>query len=215
MNKSIAIFLLGVQFAVVIGLNDIFRGKLHRFAVKNKTNIEQFNLYVENEEEVYDTQQSNDATKGCAAAALIRHNFYRQIHEVPPLVLSEKLNEYSKRRADSLANENTIYHHVPNYTYGENVLYFRSLEGIHDLSFVAVEEWYEGIEYFDFNWEEGVMSAASRAHEFTQLIWKDTKELGAGAAKSENGGVFLVCLYDPPGNIIGQFMKNVNPPTER
>lgn len=44
---------------------------------------------------------------------------------------------------------------------------------------------------------------------FTQVIWKNSKFLGQGAAKSINNTVYVVCNYDPPGNIIGQFKENV------
>jgi hypothetical protein len=37
---------------------------------------------------------------------------------------------------------------------------------------------------------------------YTQLVWRDTKEVGGGLATG-HGADFLVCNYDPPGNWLG------------
>lgn len=45
---------------------------------------------------------------------------------------------------------------------------------------------------------------------FTQLIWKDSEELGVGASKSpKSGKIYVVCNYDPHGNIRSQFKDQV------
>lgn len=47
------------------------------------------------------------------------------------------------------------------------------------------------------------------AANFTQLIWKNTKELGVGIAVSLSGNLFVVCNYKPKGNTIEGFQDNV------
>lgn len=47
---------------------------------------------------------------------------------------------------------------------------------------------------------------------FTQLVWQGTKRVGCGAVNCDNDdtqGWFLVCEYDPPGNVVGSFKENV------
>ena len=50
---------------------------------------------------------------------------------------------------------------------------------------------------------------------FTQLVWQNTTKVGCGAVYCNSNkddaafGWFLVCEYDPPGNVIGQFKSNV------
>ena len=44
---------------------------------------------------------------------------------------------------------------------------------------------------------------------FTQVVWKDSKHLGVGKARSSNGKIIVVANYDPPGNFIGQYKDNV------
>jgi hypothetical protein len=48
---------------------------------------------------------------------------------------------------------------------------------------------------------------------FTQLVWNATKTVGCGATQCDNNqikGWYLVCEYDPPGNVIGAFAGNVS-----
>lgn len=47
---------------------------------------------------------------------------------------------------------------------------------------------------------------------FTQVVWKDSTELGVGMARNRNGEVYVVCNYNPAGNFLGSFTENVLPP---
>jgi hypothetical protein len=66
--------------------------------------------------------------------------------------------------------------------------------------------WYDEIKLYNFN--GGDFSEAT-GHA-TQMLWKGSTQLGCGWAP---GCQLLVCHYDPPGNVIGQFSQNVSPPT--
>lgn len=46
---------------------------------------------------------------------------------------------------------------------------------------------------------------------FTQVVWKETKELGVGCTKARDGKIYVVANYYPPGNYIGDFAVNVPP----
>ncbi|CAK9327998.1 unnamed protein product [Citrullus colocynthis] len=39
---------------------------------------------------------------------------------------------------------------------------------------------------------------------YTQVVWKDSIRIGCAKANCRTGGAFIVCNYDPHGNIIGQ-----------
>lgn len=43
---------------------------------------------------------------------------------------------------------------------------------------------------------------------FTQIIWKNTTEMGIAMAKRDGTCVVVAC-YHPRGNIVGQFTENV------
>jgi len=46
---------------------------------------------------------------------------------------------------------------------------------------------------------------------FSQVVWRDSRELGVAVAHSRSGQIFVVCNYLPPGNFIGSFSENVPP----
>lgn len=46
---------------------------------------------------------------------------------------------------------------------------------------------------------------------FTQIVWQQSKELGIGKAKSDDGKIFVVARYRPAGNFMYQFQDNVKP----
>ena len=48
---------------------------------------------------------------------------------------------------------------------------------------------------------------------FTQVVWKSSRQLGVGKAKSFDARqVFVVCMYYPAGNYVGRYKDNVLPP---
>lgn len=76
----------------------------------------------------------------------------------------------------------------------------------------AVDLWYKTMGEYDWN--------APKATSFSQLVWKGTRELGVGVARSGRRTV-VVARYFPPGNIyfLGSggdrtklFRENVLPP---
>eukprot|EP00775_Hariotina_reticulata_P005869 gene5869-6110_t len=80
----------------------------------------------------------------------------------------------------------------------------------------AVDLWYKEISQYNFN--AGQFSGAT-GH-FTQLVWKASNQVGCAAQVCSQGiggtswsqGIFVVCRYTPPGNVIGRFRENVLPP---
>lgn len=70
-----------------------------------------------------------------------------------------------------------------------------------------VENWYsEGV-----NHVSGKEPSTLKTGHFTQIVWRDSRELGVGMAKNRSGQIFVVANYDPPGNFIGSFTENVPP----
>ena len=49
---------------------------------------------------------------------------------------------------------------------------------------------------------------------FTQVVWKDSRELGVGRAQTRDGKWLVVANYRPAGNFLGRFQDNVFPPKD-
>jgi hypothetical protein len=125
------------------------------------------------------------------------HNIYRAQHCVPPLTWSNELAAQAQKWAEGC----WIGHDKKRGHIGENIAW-----GGDRSASSAVEAWYEEVKEYNYA-KPGFASAT--AH-FTQLVWKDTKELGCAAAKCYLGTVRLwVCRYGPTGNWRGKYPQNV------
>ncbi|XP_049887843.1 uncharacterized protein LOC126382127 isoform X2 [Pectinophora gossypiella] len=140
--------------------------------------------------------------------ALEAHNEFRREHGVPPLVLSKEISKISQKWADELAKKDSMAYSL-NQDYGESVYCGWSADPNTKVrARDCVNKWYSEINEYSFGKEPEVLSCGH----FTQIIWKGTKELGIGCAKSKSGKLYVVANYYPPGNFSGQFSKNVLPP---
>uniref|UniRef100_A0A8C5R9C6 SCP domain-containing protein n=1 Tax=Leptobrachium leishanense TaxID=445787 RepID=A0A8C5R9C6_9ANUR len=60
-----------------------------------------------------------------------------------------------------------------------------------------VDSWYSEIKNYNF----GNPGFAGNTGHFTQVVWKDSKEVGVGVATDGKGLFFVVGQYNPAGNI--------------
>lgn len=75
------------------------------------------------------------------------------------------------------------------------------------MGYEPVEHWYSE----NVNHSYGKEPSTLKTGHFTQVVWRDSRELGVGMAKNRTGQIFVVANYDPPGNFIGSFAENVPP----
>ena len=136
--------------------------------------------------------------------ALQTHNHYRKIHHVEPLKLNKDLCKIAENYSKHLANIGYLQHSDNCYhddALGEN-LYF--CFGMDPTGSLVTKNWYSEIKNYNYNgdWSNGT------GH-FTQIVWKDTKEVGFGKSKNAKGKTFVVANYYPAGNFLGFFKYNV------
>lgn len=153
------------------------------------------------------TSQPSDSptspVNGAISAPLLEtHNRYRLEVGVPQLAWSESLAAASQTWADRLATSNT-FEHSQSSGYGENL--WRGTAGAFSLT-EMVEAWGDEQEYFIPNRSFPDLSTTGNwadVGHYTQIVWRDTTEVGCGLATA-NGQDVLVCRYAPPGNYQGQ-----------
>ena len=134
------------------------------------------------------------------------HNELRIKHDSPPLNENEELNNMASSYAKSLANNqeknNCEYNVYKEEILGENI-FITDYKKPKDIFKKISNEKYE----YDF--DKNKYSNLS-AH-FTQAIWKDTTDIGCGFwADKASKKNFIVLLYYPAGNVLGNFNINVN-----
>lgn len=139
-------------------------------------------------------------------AILRYHNEYRKKHGAPELKLNKNLRSISQDWAETLAREDRFAYR-PNSDYGENIYCLWSSDRNAKANPKNVcRSWYDEVKEFNFGVEPKGMFKAGH---FSQMVWKSSRELGVGVAKTKKGKVLVVCNYEPRGNVIGQFNANV------
>ena len=129
------------------------------------------------------------------------HNQWRQQVGSPPLVWSNELAKVAQDWANQLVSKGRMEHR-PNSQYGENIYWGQGTVSAKDV----VDLW--GSEVKDFR--NGVFPDVSTTGSwvdvghYTQVVWKDTTEVGCGMARTSNNAEYWVCNYNPPGNFQGQ-----------
>lgn len=136
------------------------------------------------------------------------HNEYRARHGVPALRLSKKLCRHAEEWAKILSSRGILLHRN-NSSYGENIFcsWSSNSNNNHVGGREPVDNWYHEMSQHVFHKEPTTLKTGH----FTQVVWRESRELGVGMAKNRSGEVFIVANYDPPGNFIGSFEKNVLP----
>jgi pathogenesis-related protein 1 len=136
-------------------------------------------------------------SRKAAQEALDNHNQIRSKLGIPPLVWSPVLSAAAQQWADHLAKKGVMMHSGSDGI-GENLFAGYGREYTPN---DAVAAWYS--EKKQYTYGKFRTSGPDVGH-YTQLVWKNTKRVGMGIAKSKDGKIFIVANYYPAGNYIGQ-----------
>jgi len=138
--------------------------------------------------------QRSQAQSDIAKTILEVHNQERAAVGVPALVWNDKLAADAKVWAEHLATTPDFKHDPNRGDVGENIAGFNPSKGISAPG--------EGQSLWV---DEKKEYTGSELNHYTQMVWKNTKEVGcATASGSGHPYSILVCRYSPGGNDIGQ-----------
>ena len=136
------------------------------------------------------------------------HNQYRAKHGAPPLKWSKECATKAEKWANHLAKTKKL-EHSQQKGLGENLACFvRSSEVAGN---EPVDMWYGEIKNYNFN--RGTFTPGT-GH-FTQVVWRESTELGVAIAEGKNNYTVVVANYKPAGNMMGKFKENVLPPSSK
>ncbi len=117
--------------------------------------------------------------------------------QLPMLQWSSSLASYATDWANHLASWGCPLQHSSG-PYGENLFKGSST---YQPEYV-VGAWADEISCFSYQQFPGCCSCT--CGHYTQIVWRDTTEVGCGMATCPGGGQVWSCSYDPPGNYLGQ-----------
>ena len=144
------------------------------------------------------------------ADELVRyHNKVRDEVGVGPVKWSPTLAGFAQQWADEVARTGKIQHRPGEgefaQKYGENIAW-GSGGGFDVLT--AARSWYEEKESYTPGTPIPADFRDFKAGHYTQMVWKDTTEIGAGKAViragDNKGSLIVICNYNPRGNIVGE-----------
>lgn len=138
------------------------------------------------------------------------HNRWRNQVNVPRLKWSRAV----ARIAQNYANNLKVTHacnlvHSTAGNLGENLFWASPLNYSDGSSAVqiitptqVVDNW--ASEKTDYNYAGNTCAAGKVCGHYTQIVWRNTVEIGCGRAVCADNSQVWVCNYNPAGNIIGQ-----------
>ncbi len=137
------------------------------------------------------------------------HNRWRAEVGSPPLAWSADLAATASWWAENLkARRGCRMEHSPGPA-GENLYWaspWRYADGRRRVQDVAaaqpVDRWAK--EKADYDREGGRCAAGRQCGHYTQVVWRETREVGCGKAVCDDGSQVWVCHYRPAGNIVGR-----------
>ena len=155
-------------------------------------------------------ERSELSTDQRFAKTLEAHNRVRAKHNLPPLKWSNKLAKYSQQWANKLASGTAcqMYHRSGTPPYGENL--FRSSaviwsDGKREVSQVTISDvvkaWANEEKWYNYN--NNSCQPGKQCGHYTQVVWKDTKEVGCAMKVCADKSQSWVCSYNPAGNYVG------------
>ncbi|OAG39158.1 hypothetical protein AYO21_06541 [Fonsecaea monophora] len=142
---------------------------------------------------------------------LARVNAYRALHSAPAVTWDNALAQAAKTAATRCSPVHT--ENKPNNPYGENIYSFYLTPPSTVPNFTlwlkkGLDWWYGEVRDY-YSWA----TDHSGQYHFTQLVWKATTKIGcswsANQCATAHGDYYLVCEFQPKGNIAGQFGGNV------
>jgi uncharacterized protein YkwD len=122
------------------------------------------------------------------------HNAIRLKLNLPPLAWSGKLAKAAQEWADTLIRGGAFRHPLKS-PWGQNLAEFYRDELLPDQ---VVHGWASEAAGYDYKTNR----CTGTCGHYTQLVWRDTKEVGCAVARRGEREVW-VCDYAPPGNYVG------------
>ncbi|KAI0097918.1 CAP domain-containing protein [Nemania sp. FL0031] len=140
----------------------------------------------------------NNAT--FTSAILNSTNVYRAAHNASAITWNTTLESFASSylASDAVGDDCTFAH--SGGPYGENLAI-----GYPNAT-ASVEAWGDEGDKYNYN-KPGFSEGTGH---FTQLVWKNTSDVGCGRRLCGERGWYLVCEYWPRGNVIGAFQDEVD-----
>ncbi|OMP12302.1 Allergen V5/Tpx-1-related protein [Corchorus olitorius] len=145
---------------------------------------------------VNDKSTTSTTPENLEKESLDGHNQARAMVNVKPLSWDEQVAAYAQKYANQRIGDCGLVH--SGGSYGENIAWSSGELSATD----AVKMWVDEKLYYDY--QSNTCASDQICGHYTQVVWGDSVRIGCAKVKCDNGGTFITCNYDPPGNYNGQ-----------
>uniref|UniRef100_A0A0A0LDA7 SCP domain-containing protein n=1 Tax=Cucumis sativus TaxID=3659 RepID=A0A0A0LDA7_CUCSA len=125
------------------------------------------------------------------------HNKFRSAFHIQPLTWDRNLTRFARRWGEQRAADCRMIHSYG--PYGEN-MFWGKLE--HWTPTEVVNSWAGEDKHYNLDTNE--CADGQTCGHYTQIIWKESLRLGCVRVNCDNGGLLVICEYDPPGNYVNE-----------
>ena len=135
------------------------------------------------------------------------HNKWRSEVGVPDIKWSDTLAKTAQAWADKLKRKGCTLKHSQSSGYGENLYEASPItwsDGTKEVQSVTPQKVVDSWAKEKRNYNHDKNSCSGVCGHYTQVVWKNTKEVGCGMAICKDKSQVWVCNYNPPGNFIGE-----------
>ncbi|CAN6450665.1 unnamed protein product [Victoria cruziana] len=125
------------------------------------------------------------------------HNTARAEVGVGPISWDDTVAAYAQNYANQRIDDCSLVH--SDGPYGENLFWG---SGGDFTAVDAVNSWVS--EKSDYDYASNTCAAGKVCGHYTQVVWRNSVQLGCAKVTCNNGAIFITCNYDPPGNVVGE-----------
>lgn len=188
-----------------------FAGGLTMSACSNGQNSVTRSQKLQPPELISKTPQRSVSNRERFAGTLVAHNKVRAAHGLSNLRWSDSLASFAQEWANHLAStSNCRMRHRPRGSpHGENLWWAsprRWSNGLRELQEIdihrVVKDWADEKQYYNYN--RNTCQSGQQCGHYTQIVWKETTEVGCAYQQCGDLSQLWVCNYNPPGNYIGE-----------
>ena len=130
------------------------------------------------------------------------HNAARADVGVGPVIWDDTVAAWAQAYAEQRRADCQLVHSPAGRPYGEN-LFWGGGAGWSGVD--AVNLWVAEKQYYDRATNTCSAPSGESCGHYTQVVWSKSTAIGcAGIVCDGNAGVFVICSYNPPGNVVGQ-----------
>lgn len=125
------------------------------------------------------------------------HNSARSQVGVEPMTWDTTVAAYAQNYANQRISDCQLVH--SGGPYGENLFWGYGLD--YNATY-AVNSWVSEKQYYDY--ATNTCATGKVCGHYTQVVWSNSIQLGCARVKCNSGAIFIICNYNPAGNVVGQ-----------